>query len=98
MRFERVDGTFSDILSISANDLLAEKIAAYKDRRFIRDIYDIYILSSYIEKNNGITKKVSDFLNKLPSPVNESDLAAIIYDGPIPTFQSMLMQIRSILL
>lgn len=94
MRFERVDGTFSDILSISANDLLLEKIAAYNDRRFIRDIYDIYILSSYVEKNDKIAKIVSGFLNKLPPPVNEKDLATIIYDGPIPSLQSMLMQIR----
>ncbi len=98
MRFERVDGTFRDILSISPNDLLAEKIAAYNNRRFIRDIYDIYILSSYIDKNDEITKMVSTFLNTLPPPVNESDLATIIYDGPIPTFQSMLMQIRGKLL
>ena len=98
MRFERVDGTFSDILSISANDLLAEKIAAYNDRRFIRDIYDIYILSSYIEKNNKITKTVSNFLNNMPSPVNEKDLATIIFDGPIPSLQSMLMQIKGRLL
>ncbi len=94
MRFERTDGTYSDILSIPAYGLLEEKIAAYNDRRFIRDIYDIYILSSYIEKNDKVADKVSDFLNKMPPPVNEGDLAALIYDGPVPSLQSMLMQIR----
>ena len=94
MRFERVDGTYSDIISISANDLLAEKIAAYRGRRFIRDIYDIYILSSYIERDKNTIRKISDFLNKMPPPVNEEDLASLIYEGPVPSLQSMLMQIR----
>ncbi len=94
MRFERADGTYSDIISISANDLLAEKIAAYRDRRFIRDIYDIYILSSYIERDKKTIREVSDFLNKMPPPVNEEELASLIYNGPVPSLQSMLMQIR----
>ena len=94
MRFERVDGTYSDIISISANDLVAEKIAAYRGRRFIRDIYDIYILSSYIERDKNTIRKISDFLNKMPPPVNEEDLASLIYEGPVPSLQSMLMQIR----
>lgn len=93
MRFERVDGTYSDIISISANDLLREKIAAYRDRRFIRDIYDIYILSSYIERDNKTAKEISGFLDKMLPPVNEEDLASLIYDGPVPSLQSMLAQI-----
>ncbi len=85
---------FGDIISISANDLLAEKLAAYRDRRFVRDIYDIYILSSYIERDEKTVREISDFLNKMPPPINEEDLASLIYDGPVPSLQSMLMQIR----
>ena len=43
-RFERVDGGYIEIRTLSPEDLIMEKISAYKDRRFIRDIYDIYIL------------------------------------------------------
>ena len=94
IRFERVDGTFRDVLSLSAEDLIIEKIDAYTDRRFIRDIYDIYILSNYADKKSNIKKRVSNFLKDLSPPVNEEDLASLIYDGPIPSFKSMLVHIK----
>jgi predicted nucleotidyltransferase component of viral defense system len=93
-RFEKVDGTFTEVLALSPEDLILEKIAAYSDRLFIRDIYDIYILSDCTTENKKIQKNVIDFIDKIKKPTNEKDLKDLIYEGPIPTFKSMVEHIR----
>ena len=93
-RFERADGTFTDVLTLSPERLMLEKISAYSDRRFIRDIYDLYILSDYVTEKRAIKKDVSDFLKELEAPVNEEDLRTLIYQGPVPSFRSMIDHIR----
>ncbi len=95
-RFEKVDGTYTEILTLSPGDLILEKIEAYTDRRFIRDIYDIYILSNYADaaENTKLKPKVLSFLNSIAPPVNEEGLVAILYSGPIPSFDTMVKYIR----
>lgn len=89
-RFERSDGTFIDVLSLTPNSLILEKIAAYNDRRFIRDIYDIYILINYAKIDEELKTKIKRFVSTLQFPVNEDDLDNIIYEGPTPTFNGMV--------
>ncbi len=93
-RFEKVDGTYTEILTLTPEEFILEKIAAYSDRRFIRDIYDIYILCDYVQNANKISKAVLLFLNKIERPINESDLKALIYTGPVPSFDNMIVHIR----
>ncbi len=93
-RFEKVDGTYTEILTLTPEEFILEKIAAYSDRRFIRDIYDIYILCDYVQNTNKISKTVLLFLNKIERPINESDLKALIYTGPVPSFDNMIVHIR----
>jgi len=45
VKYELVDGSYTEILSLSPNQLILEKISAYKNRKFVSDIYDIYHLS-----------------------------------------------------
>lgn len=93
-RFEKVDGTYTEILTLSPEDLILEKIDAYSDRRFIRDIYDMYILSDYVTDPAKIKKAVVAFTDKIEKPLNEKDLKALIYTGPIPSFNNMVEHIR----
>ena len=94
-RFERTDGTFRDVLSLNANDLIFEKIVAYKNRMFIRDMYDIYVLSDHATKSTAMAKAIADLMKKLQQPVNEGgDLATLIYDGPIQSFSNMVEHIK----
>ena len=94
MRFEKVDGTYTEVLALSAEELILEKMAAYSDRRFIRDIYDMYILSDYVKDTRSIRGKVLAFTDRIEKPVNEKDLAALIYAGPVPSFRNMVEHIR----
>lgn len=92
--YERVDGTRTEVLTLSTDDLIAEKIAAYKDRRFIRDIYDIYLLCNYADEKK-IGKAALGFLKDIRPPINESELDGLVYLGVTPTFKSMVEAIRA---
>ncbi len=95
-KFEKIDGTYSEVLTLQPDDLILEKISAYSDRLFIRDIYDIYILTDYVTEKEKIKRSVIDFLNKIELPANEADLKTLIYAGPVPSFKSMINHIRSV--
>jgi len=91
MRYEKTDGTYIDIYTLSAEDLIQEKIGAYLDRRFIRDIYDIYHLSSHIENK---IPKIADFLATLPNPVDEKNLRTLLYSGASPSFDEIIRTLK----
>jgi predicted nucleotidyltransferase component of viral defense system len=93
-RFENVDGTYTEILILSCEDLILEKIAAYEDRLFARDIYDIYILVDHVLDHDKVKNSVLKFLENIRRPINEPDLRTIIYTGPVPSFDNMIKHIR----
>ena len=74
-------------------ELILEKIAAYNDRRRIRDIYDVYFLSRFVD-DKKIKESVKKFLLKINEPKDEGDLKVIIYEGRVPTFQEMLEALK----
>ena len=83
------DGTSFQIRTLSAENLVLEKIHAYSDRKFIRDLYDIYHLLPFAEDKGSIKKEVSLFITGLDSPVDEGVLKTIIYTGISPSFERM---------
>ena len=93
--YEKADGSFMDIFTLSADELLVEKINAYKSRRLIRDIYDIYHLSKYVEKEQEIKENVKNFLSKLEKAADEENLKVIVYAGAVPSFNQMVDALRS---
>jgi predicted nucleotidyltransferase component of viral defense system len=93
-RFEKADGTYTEVLAPGPEDLILEKMAAYSDRRFIRDIYDMYVLSDYVEPSDKTKKAVIGFIDAVRPPVNEDDLKALVYEGPVPSFKGMIEHIR----
>lgn len=91
-RFERADGASMDVFTLSPGDLAAEKLHAYLDRRFIRDIYDVYHLSAFLGGDAAASKRLAGELKKagsLPKPVDEKNLKALVYSGAIPSFSQM---------
>lgn len=92
--FERVDGSFTNVFTLSAENLLLEKLAAYKDRLFVRDIYDVFMLSSMVSPGKELLKEVSLFLKNPERPVNEKNLKAIVFSGAVPSFEQMLLSLK----
>ncbi len=91
--YELVDGTLIDILSLSINQLILEKISAYNDRRFIRDLYDIFHLITLNQDVSAVKKDLQEFVLHINKPVDEGVLKSIVYSGLPPSYDRMVEQI-----
>ncbi len=87
------DGTSFQIRTLSAENLILEKIEAYCERRFIRDFYDIYHLLPFVEDKTPIREEVALLLTGTDSPVDEGVLKTIIYTGVTPSFDRMKLEL-----
>lgn len=92
--YEKVDGGYLDVFLPSAEDLLLEKLAAFKDRRLIRDIYDVYHLKMFVEDKPEFSKKVAGMLKSLPEPIDESDLKNLVLVGAVPSYAQMVETLK----
>ncbi|MFH1447645.1 MAG: nucleotidyl transferase AbiEii/AbiGii toxin family protein [Candidatus Micrarchaeota archaeon] len=92
--YERTDGSFMDVLTLSPEDLILEKMAAYGERRFIRDIYDVYHLRNYLSKDEVVLGKVLELIGSIQKPVDEKNLKAVVYSGTIPTFDQIIYSLK----
>lgn len=91
--YELVDGSSVEILSLTREELISEKILAYSDRRFIRDLYDIFHLTKDPVESDELKKQLLAFCQNLPNPVDESILKSIVYSGLPPSFDRMRSEI-----
>ncbi len=89
--YETVEGTLFNVFTLSASELLDEKIAAFLKRKKIRDLYDIFFLLRYCERG-----KVLPLKEIMESKIEDKEnLSAIILSGPIPTAEEMKRYIES---
>jgi len=92
--YEKVNGMRTEIYSLSPEALIEEKIAAYKDRKLIRDIYDIMILTKSASDKTKIVETLGTFLSGLDKPKDERILRNLIYSGPVPTFNDIIIYLK----
>ena len=96
-QYENLDGTFYDVLTPPVEVLITEKIDAYIDRKSITDLYDMRILVDYADKNK-IELQMKKFISAIDEPVElkkeEMRLADLIFEGPVPTFESLVRYIE----
>jgi len=90
LHYENIDGSKMIIFGLELTTLIEEKILAFKSRKLIRDIYDIYFLSGLLKPKENISSQFKLQLNSLPKPLDESNLSAIVYSGAIPSSESMV--------
>jgi predicted nucleotidyltransferase component of viral defense system len=84
-----------NVLTLSAEDLILEKILAYKKRRKVRDIYDIAFLLKFVQDRNKIEKNLKEFIKTFQKPLDEKELSALIISGAVPNIEAMLEEITS---
>ena len=81
-QYVRVDGSSTTISVFTPVELLIRKIEAYEGRRFIRDVYDIFILTRFLDKSDYVVaSSLSSFLTKSKPPVDGDVLKSLIYTG-----------------
>ncbi len=92
--YTRIDGTLFNVLTLSAEDFIIEKVGAYGSRGYLRDLYDIYHLINYVGDKTKIREALLDFLRDIEKPSNRNDLEMIVYAGVAPSFDEMIDYIR----
>ena len=93
-RYERMNGSRMDVLCLTAGELVLEKAAAYENRRFVRDLYDICHLSEGMEGDAAVRKAVAGMLRDFRPPLDAKNLPALIYSGAAPTVAQMELALR----
>ena len=92
--YEKVDGTKTQINTLTPETLILEKIAAYADRRRIRDVYDIMMLTKSVTNKNMVADEVKNFVSHIEKPKDESILKELIYEGMAPSFAEIVEYLR----
>jgi len=95
--YELADGTEIEILSLTPDQFIEEKIDAYNDRLYIRDLYDIYHLVKSCRILDSTRTKLRHFLVNIQHPVDEPILKSIVFIGLAPTFDRMVSEIWRII-
>jgi predicted nucleotidyltransferase component of viral defense system len=92
--YETAEGNFITVYTLSAEELIKEKVAAYLKRLRIRDLYDVFFLLRYADKSKvrQDIKKLSEQFNK---PLDEQELKVLILEGLTPSAEKMLQYIKS---
>ena len=93
-KFEMLDGSFIVVNTLSPEQLIKEKAAAYLNRRKIRDLYDIFFLLNIVPEKNEIKKDLRKLLDNFKAPVDEADLRAVIIVGVAPKLADILSEIK----
>jgi predicted nucleotidyltransferase component of viral defense system len=93
--FEMNDGTFILVNTLSPEEMILEKISAYKKRKKVRDLYDIFFLLKFVENKEKIKEVLKDFLEKFEKPEDEKELKVLIISGSIPNVESMVEAMRA---
>jgi len=93
--FEATDGTFMNVYTLYTDDLLIEKINAYKSRKKVRDLYDIWFLLNLVEDKNKVKFYITNLLKDLERPRDYKTLKALIILGPVPTAENLIEGVKT---
>ena len=93
MKFEMTDGSNIEILSLTPDQFINEKILAYSDRRYIRDLYDIYHLATSFSLTESARLNLRNFIKNIQEPVDQNVLRTLVYSGLAPSIENMKLGI-----
>lgn len=92
--YERTNGSKLIITTLPIEKFIEEKMVTYERRRYIRDFYDLYHLSSLEPLSKKIRALLSDFIMQAQLPIDENKLKDLIYSGAAPSFPTMFDYIK----
>lgn len=95
VEYNKINGSTITIFCLSQTDLLFEKANAYLNRKLIRDIYDVYFLSNFVNLSSTELNKIKKIISDFKDPIDETNLKTIVYKGAIPNYKQMLIAIKN---
>jgi len=93
-KYETSESFFTNVYTLSPEDLIIEKINTYIKRKKIRDLYDIFFLLSHVKINNEIKTLLKKLVGNFEKPIDEKNLGAILITGAIPNSEQLLREIQ----
>jgi len=91
--FVLTDGSTLVVKTLSPEDLLKEKAAAFINRKKARDLYDVYYLIDFCDKEK-IKINLSALLKQLKKPKDFEGLKDLILVGKAPSFETIFKKVK----
>ena len=80
--YARIDGSTKTISVLTPTELMTRKMEAYQGRRYVRDIYDLFILTNWLDRSDYVVNSsFSKFLQGIHRPIDEKVLSSLLYAG-----------------
>jgi predicted nucleotidyltransferase component of viral defense system len=92
--YETYEGMLLNIYTLLPEDMIIEKVSAYKKRGKIRDLYDVFFLLRHVKDPQKIKPKLKELLTDFEKPIDESELKTLVLVGVSPRTEDMLEYIR----
>jgi predicted nucleotidyltransferase component of viral defense system len=92
--YEKCNGAFITIRTLTPEHIIKEKVQAYQKRLRVRDMYDIFFLLRHVKDKNNVKKDINEFINNFKNPIDETNLKEIVLEYIIPSVTEMLNYIR----
>ena len=95
--YEKCDGNFITINTLTIEEIIKEKVQAYQKRLKISDMYDIFFLLRYVNNKEAIKEDLEGFIKNFKNPVDEADLKTILLAPIVPSSWDMLNYIKAMI-
>lgn len=93
--YSTAEGNSITIYTLLPEELIAEKVQAYLQRRKIRDLYDIIILLRVVKDPSAVRPELQRLIAAFQPPVDGQELAVLILEGVVPSPQKMFDYIKN---
>lgn len=92
--YESAEGPLLTVYSLTAEELISEKVEAYLNRLKVRDLYDIFFLLRYVETLSSVNPFLKKLISHFSPPVDEENFRILILKGLTPTPIQMMEYIK----
>ncbi len=93
-KYETSESFFINVYTLSPEELVIEKVNAYLSRKKIRDLYDIFFLLNYAKREKNVINHLNLLIKNFDKPVDQENLATIVFSGAVPGFNQLLEAIK----
>lgn len=93
--YEMAEGNFIAVYTLTAEELIKEKVNTYLKRLKIRDLYDIFFLLRYADKNK-VKSDIKMLLRRFKEPSDKQELKVLILEGLTPGVEKILQYLNSL--
>lgn len=91
--YETVESHFMPVYTLTPEGFIKEKVAAYLNRKKIRDLYDILFLLPSVQDRKAVVNTISLLVKNFKEPLDEHELKVFILEGAAPRVKDMLASV-----